>query len=213
MSDAPPAPELPAPSDEAVFAAFWRVIAARGWAGFSMRAVAAEAGLPLAALRRRFASPLALFRAHAAGVDAAVIEGTLEDATSTPRDRLFDVIMRRLDMLQPDAAGVRRLLRELPRDPALALWFAGELPRSMAWMLEAAGLEAGGLRGAARVQGLGLVWLEALRAWQKDESADLTATMAALDRALDRADRAARSLGLGVPQPAETDTEPQPDPV
>jgi AcrR family transcriptional regulator len=213
MSDAPPTPETSAASDEAVLAAFWRVIAGSGWPGFSMRAVAAEAGLPLAELRRRFASPLALFRAHAAAVDAAVIEGTMDDDTSTPRDRLFDVIMRRFDMLQPHAAGVKRLMRDLPRDPALALWFARELPRSMAWMIEAAGLEAGGFKGAARVQGLGLVWLDVLRAWEKDESPDLTATMAALDRALDRADRAARSLGLGAVEPPLRDTETQPDAV
>ncbi|MCU0887955.1 MAG: TetR family transcriptional regulator [Rubritepida sp.] len=200
-------------SDEPIFGAFWRVIAGSGWTGFSMRAVAAEAGVPLAELRRRFPSPLALFRAHAAAVDAAVIEGTLDDETSTARDRLFDVLMRRLDAMQMHRAGILRLLRDLPRDPALALWFAREQPRSMAWMLEAAGLEASGWQGAARVQGLGAVWLATLRAWEKDESADLSATMAALDRALDRADRAARSLGLGRGEDRKDDAEKQPDPV
>lgn len=207
MSDAPPA------SDDMIFGAFWRVIAGSGWRGFSMRAVAAEAGLPLAELRRRFATPLALFRAHAEAVDAAVIEGTVDDETSTARDRLFDVLMRRLDAMQMHRAGILRLLDDLPRDPALALWFAAEQPRSMAWMLEAAGLEASGWQGAARVQGLGAVWLATLNAWRKDESADLSATMAALDRALDRADRAARSLGLGRDEQRKSATEPQADPV
>jgi hypothetical protein len=67
----------------------------------------------------------------------------------------------------------------------------------MAWMLEAARLSASGVKGGLRVQGLGLVWLSTLRAWAGDEGADLSATMAALDRALDQADRAARWLSLG----------------
>lgn len=177
--------------------AFWRVLAGGGWSALTMRAVAAEAGITLAELRARFASPLEMLRAHAAAVDAAVIEGTMEDDTSTARDRLFDVLMRRLDFLQPHRAGVVRLMRDLPRDPFLALWLATEQPRTMRWMLEAAGLEATGPKGALRAHGLGVIWLATLRAWEKDESEDLSATMAALDRALDQADKAARSLGLG----------------
>ena len=54
-----------------------------------------------------------------------------------------------------------------------------------------------GLKGA-RLLGLGLagVWLATIRAWARDDSADMAATMAALDNALDRAERIARSLGL-----------------
>jgi hypothetical protein len=89
-------------------------------------------------------------------------------------------------------------------------------------MLEAAGLEASGPAGLLRVQGLGVVWLAAIRAWDKDETEDLSATMAALDRALDQADRAARMFRLAPPstdasatdsaEPAE-DLPPEADPV
>ena len=195
--------------DDPVLTAFWRVLAGSGWSALTLRAVAAEAGVPLSEIRRRFGCQLGLLRAHAAALDAGVIEGTLDDATSTARDRLFDVLMRRIDLMQADRAGIIRLMRDLPRDPFLALWLATEQPRAMGWMLEAAGLEASGPRGALRAQGLGVVWLATLRAWEKDESADLSATMAALDRALDQADRAARSFGLGREenQPDDTPTD------
>jgi AcrR family transcriptional regulator len=207
MSDLPAEPC----ADTALLAAFWRVLAGTGWEGLTLRAVAAEAGLPLAELRRRFPGPLAFLRAHLAAVEQEVIAGTVEDSTSTARDRLFDVLMRRLDALQPHRAGITRLMRDLPRDPALALWLAAQMPASMAWMLEAAGLEAGGPKGAARAHGLAVVWLAALRAWEKDETQDLSPTMAALDRALDRADKAARSLGLGREEAGETDTPLKPE--
>ena len=194
--------------DPMILSAFWRVLAGSGWHGLTMRAIAAEAGTSLAELRRQAACPLSLLIAHSRAVDAAVLAGTVDDLSSTPRDRLFDVLMRRLDALQPDRAGMVRLLRDLPRAPLLALWLAQRLPGSMAWMLEAAGLDAAGPAGAARAKGLGVVWLAALRAWEKDESEDLSTTMAALDRALDQADRVARWLNMA---PAETSASSEPD--
>ena len=38
------------------------------------------------------------------------------------------------------------------------------------------------------------VWLYALRAWKDDESPDLAGTMSALDKALDQAEKLAKSL-------------------
>jgi ubiquinone biosynthesis protein COQ9 len=201
----------PAP-DQAILSAFWRVLAGSGWHGLTLRAVAAEAGLPLAELCRHFASPLHILAAHQRAVDAAVLEGTVEDLSSTARDRLFDVLMRRLDALQPDRAGVVRLLRDLPRAPLLALWFAPRNAGSMAWMLEAAGLDAAGPMGLLRVQGLVGVWLAALRAWEKDESEDLSATMAALDRALDQADRVARWFRMAPPETLPEEPFPADEP-
>lgn len=201
------------PSDDALLAGFWRALAATGWHGLSMRQVAAEAGTDTATLRRRFASPHEMLLAHGRLVDAAVLAGTVPDPHATPRDRLFDVLMRRLDEMQPHRAGIVRLLGDLPRSPLLALFLAPHLASSMAWMLEAAGLEASGARGAARVQGLVLVWLATVRAWEGDENADLSATMAALDRALDQADRAARWLrldGADAEPPVVAEAEPMP---
>jgi len=79
-------------------------------------------------------------------------------------------------------------LREyLPLRPGLTLMLGAATAGSMAWLLEAAGIPAGGVRGNLRVQGLTAAWLYVMRAWQSDESEDLGGTMAALDRALDRA--------------------------
>jgi ubiquinone biosynthesis protein COQ9 len=60
----------------------------------------------------------------------------------------------------------------------------------MRWLLDAAGVATGGLTGQLRVQGLLAIWLRGLRAWQGDESGDLSTTMAAVDKGLDQALRA-----------------------
>jgi hypothetical protein len=113
--------------------------------------------------------------------------------------------MRRLDVLQTHRAGVLALLRGLPTDPLTAAMLALETLNSMRWLLEAAGLEAHSPLGVVRAEGLMGVWLWTLRAWERDDTEDLSATMAALDAALARAGQIARALpGDGAARVAET---------
>ena len=116
------------------------------------------------------------------------------------RDRLFDLLMRRIDALQAHRAGVLALLRALPADPPTALLLALATRRSMRWMLEAAGIPTRGIHGELRVKGLVAVWLWTIRAWRADDNEDLAATMAALDAALRRAEQAAGWLGWRAPE-------------
>ena len=178
-------------------AGLWRVVARHGWDGLTMRRVSAASGVSLAELRRRCPTPSVLLALHNRVVDQQVLEGTVPDSGDTPRERLFDVLMRRIDALQPHRRGVLRLLDEALADPVLALALFSGLPRSMAWMLEAARIGTDGFAGALRANGLAAVWLYTLRAWARDNTEDLGPTMAALDRALERAEQTARTLGLG----------------
>ena len=67
----------------------------------------------------------------------------------------------------------------------------------MRWTLEAAGLEAEGLIGLARVRVLGLLYLSVLRAWLKDETEDMAATMKALDGRLAQVEQLANTVQRG----------------
>jgi hypothetical protein len=187
---------------------------ALGWSRVTVADAAREAGLPLDRARARFPvracilDKLGLLADQAALVD--------EGSTGTTREKLFDILMRRFDVLQQYRGGVRTVLRGLPFDPALALLLAARTQASMAWMAQAAGLETSGIAGALRVGGLVGVWLQAVRAWERDDSADLSGTMVALDRALDRAASIGRFLGgqtHGVTA-TEADGEPfTPEPI
>jgi hypothetical protein len=126
------------------------------------------------------------------------------------RDRLFDVLMRRLDAMQPNRAGILRFLRDMRRDPSLAALLGPQLSLSMRWMLDAAEIGGEACRRRALALGLVGVWLAAVRAWAEDDSEDLGATMAALDRALDRAEQVARTLRLLPPEAPEPEAEPEP---
>ena len=107
-----------------------------------------------------------------------------------PRERLFDVLMRRLEILAPHRAAVASLLRSAGRNPPLALALNRLAVRSQQWMLTAAGVGASGPRGMVRAQGLALFFTSVLRTWVNDDDPGLARTMAALDRALARGQRA-----------------------
>ena len=68
-------------------------------------------------------------------------------AEEPPRERLFDVLMRRLEALAPYKDAVRSLMRSARRNPGLALALNGMALRSQRWMLTAAGI---GTQRAAR---------------------------------------------------------------
>ena len=110
-------------------------------------------------------------------------------AQEPPRERLFDVLMRRIDALAPHKAAVRSLIRSAGRNPGLALALNGFAVRSQQWMLTAADISAAGPRGMVRAQGLALLFASVLRTWLRDEDPGLARTMSSLDRALARGQR------------------------
>ncbi|MGE3333905.1 MAG: hypothetical protein AB7I36_09690 [Rhodospirillaceae bacterium] len=175
--------------------------AALGWRNVSMSAVAARAGLPLAAAL--IAAPT---RAHLVAkifdrLDARMLDGvTARDDADSVRDRLFEIAMKRFDAMNANREGLCAVVAGARFDPPALGVALCRADRSAAMMLSAAGVSPDGLFGCARIQGLKVVLACALKAWMDDESADLAKTMAALDRALERAESLARFRGFRRPQ-------------
>ncbi len=177
--------------DQRIIDAALDLAAERGWAVVSLADIAAQANLSLPELLDHVSGKRGILEALNERVDQAMIHG--EPLGGQPlRDRLFDVLMRRFDALQPKRDGVVAVLRDAWTDPLLGL--CGSVQRSMALALETAGLSASGLSGCVRVQGVGAVYLYALRGWMQDDSPDMARTMAALDGALRRAETLAASV-------------------
>jgi AcrR family transcriptional regulator len=185
-------PEGPASGErERIIDAALALIPTEGWRRLSLAAIAAEAGLPLVSVYRAFGSKAAILAGFSRRIDEAVLaEPVAADADERPRERLFDLLMRRFDALRPYRPVIEVLRRELPCDPAAALCSGASLLRSMRWMLEAGGVATTGLRGALALKLTTASYLAAMRVFERDDSADLGRTMAALDRALQRIERA-----------------------
>lgn len=164
------------------------LVAKQGWKDTSLNDIAAAAGASLSDLHPDHASKSAVLAAFLRRIDRQVLAGkfTFTDEDS-PRDRLFDVLMRRFDALQPHREAIRRIRGDLMRKPLGAAGLLPALGCSMAWMLTAAELDPDGPVGRAKILGATGVWLKTMAAWIDDDSDDMSATMAALDRNLARA--------------------------
>lgn len=174
------------------------LLAERGWDGLSLLALAERAGVSLLEVHRQLPDRRAILRALSERVDEAMLAiDRAELEGLPPRDKLFELVMRRLDALAPYRAGVARLARDARRDPCVLLPIGCRLDGSLRWMQELAGLRAHGLRARLQRRALMAVYLQALRTWFVDENADLAKTMAELDTLLRRAERLA---GLGEPR-------------
>lgn len=179
------------PANEAALDAFIKLIAEKGFANVALRDVAQAAGLGLAELYRIYPDKVALVAAFMAKIDADVLAGTPteSDPEETARDRLFDAMMRRYDALRPYREALAAIRQAGTRDPMLALAMGPALRRSMAAMLEAASVASEGLSGALRQNGLLAIHVAVSRVYEKDETTDLSRTMAALDSRLKTAER------------------------
>jgi AcrR family transcriptional regulator len=184
-TSARPAPSSDKPARERIVDAFMALLAEKPIEEIGFAEIAAQAGVSLSDLRDAFGSTVAILAAQVKATDRAVLAGRdAELAEEPPRERLFEVLMRRLEVLEPHKAAVRSLLRSASRNPGLAFALNGLAVRSQQWMLTAADIDAGGPRGMLRAQGLALLFAQVLRTWVKDDDPGLARTMAALDRAL-----------------------------
>jgi AcrR family transcriptional regulator len=152
--------------------------------------IAKAAGVSLADLRGEFSSVVDILATHMKDIDRAVLAADASDMGEEPaRERLFDVLMRRLDAHAGHKAAIRSLMRSTVCNPPLALVMNGLAARSMSWMMTAAGISAAGPKGALRAQALTLMYVRVLSVWSNDEDPGLARTMAALDRELARGER------------------------
>lgn len=205
-----------AAGDGDFFKAVMDLAASHGWRRASLSDIAGAAGLSLAGLQAKYSSKAAILSGFADHIDAKVLDGRSDDDGSA-RDRLFDVLMRRFDALNPYKDGLAVLVKEAGGDGLAGVICGGRrLMRSMAWMLESAGIGSAGLAGKLRTKGLAAVYGGTFMTWLRDDTEDMSRTMATLDRNLARAERFA-SMGPGRRRAADGDDAagypPQPGPA
>jgi ubiquinone biosynthesis protein COQ9 len=162
-----------------------QITAERGWENVTFTAIVERAGLSLADLRREFACKSDILKAFQAEVDAEVLAKTkLAMPEQTPRDRLFDLIMTRFEVMAPYKPALGRIHADLCCHPGEAALLVCSTLASQYWMLVGAGAKLDGAGAGLRVTGLAAIYRKVFRVWLDDASPGLDRTMAVLDRKL-----------------------------
>lgn len=184
---APPKSSASGDPRQRLIRAALELAAQQGWRRLSMAEIAATADVSLREAYGLFRSKFAILAAFRRGVDEAVLAGPAPAMNDSPRDRLFDVLMRRLEALHPHRRALGIVLRDSVGDPAVVKGLPG-FWRSISWMVAAAGIPNSGCQGHVTNRLVGALYLSVLPTFFRDESEDLGTTMAALDRRLRQAE-------------------------
>jgi len=169
--------------------------ATQGWRYVTMDEIAKQAAMTLSEVQSLLPTKGALMGLLTRRIDRLVLEQTATDETDeSERERLFDMLMNRFDLLAPYREGIAALLQANLGDPCALLAQLCNVRNSMKLTLQAAGISTAGPFGAIRIKGLCGIYLLAFKTWLKDDSPDMSKTMATLDRLLSQAECIARRL-------------------
>ena len=184
--------------EKRILQAAMSLAAVQGWRDTTMADIADQTEMSLAELWKHFPSKNTILVGIVQVADDAVLRGSDASIEEEPvHDRLFDVIMRRLDALSPYKKGIAAVVNDFRHDPSsLACLAVGPMQQSLRWMLEAARIQPWGIAAPLQQKGLGLVYLAVFRVWLNDDDKDQAKTMAALDKALNRVESILSALRI-----------------
>jgi AcrR family transcriptional regulator len=155
------------------------------WDQITLSMITAKANVSLADLRDHYPSKGAILGGFSKRIDRIVLDGTGDDMLGEPtRERVLDIMMRRLDALAPYKAGLKEIRNAARRDPLMLAALNQLALNSWRYMLAAADIETEDELGILRIQGAALVFVRTLDTWFDDEGEDLARTMAKLDKEL-----------------------------
>ena len=179
-------------------AATWDQLATLTPAALDLDEIARQAEIRPAAARAAAGSVTTLILHQLSRLDRqALLESLadIEDAGEvTIREKILESLMHRFELYAPFKAQIAALDAAARRDPQLGIRLLDSLVQAMRALLWMVGDDLVGLRGEARVRGVAIVAMLVAREWQKDETADLSHTMKAIDARLAEAEEWGRSL-------------------
>ncbi|WP_159714631.1 TetR/AcrR family transcriptional regulator [Geminicoccus flavidas] len=175
------------------------MIATSGWRSFSLVELARELGVPLGEVYRQFPSRAAVLDRLGRRLDQRMLELAAIDLDDmSVRERLFELIMRRFDVMKPYRDVLVRLARESRGDLAVAGVSLGNMTRAVGKIIDAAGIRGPGLLLAHNA--VSLLYLRLVRIWLQDDDPEQARLLAELDKGLARLEEGARRLCRFMPR-------------
>ncbi len=176
--------------DRAVDAAL-ALAADRPWDEITLRAIAEKAQVPFPELYEKAFGKVGVADQLSRRLDRAALATASGEAGADPHDRLFDAVMGRVEAMEPHRAALIAI-----NHSEGAGQVAKRMARTARALLEAAGVDTGGVRGAARLAAMTAVWARVLQVWRDDEGA-LNRTMAEIDKRLKQMRERLKTVGAG----------------
>lgn len=166
------------------------LILEQGWKDLNLDDISRNLSISLAELHRFFPSKRSILEAFFKHVDQQNLDNLESFQTNeAARNRLFSILMTRLDVLKDYKPLILELTQESWKDPCLIIQALPQSFNTFSWLLEASAMDPNGLLGTVRLNIFAVFYGSVILTWLKDDTPDMAPTMAFLDKAIDRLDQ------------------------
>ena len=170
---------------ETIVKALMELANTQDWNAITLPMIAKKAEMSLLEIHENFPSKGAMLSGFAKMIDRKVLTGTTADMQDeSTHERLLDIMMRRLDALEPYKMAIKNIKKHLKYDPLSLFALNAVALNSWRYMLAAADIDTEGHMGGLRVQGMAVLFASSLDTWLNDKTAGNQKTMAILDKKL-----------------------------
>lgn len=153
----------------------------QGWDALTLKDIARKAKIPLKTVEARFSDVWDILKWVLKKLEKDTQDAVKGYLGEDWRDNLMEILMMRFELAQKHREAFAAIPAAALRHPPVVRRFARSFYRTMERMMELAGAPEK-QRNPLFVAGFGAVYVSLVDVWAKDETPDLSKTMAAIDK-------------------------------
>ena len=164
----------------------FNIIEKSGWKSFSLQKLSYAEKIPINEIKIFFKSEITILDEFSKMIDIKVEKSfDYEELTNTSvKDNLFELIMLRLEYMQPYRNALKRIKSSFKSDPFVAKSVAKYVMNSLDFYLELTNAYNDSFLDIFKKKSIFLIYSYIFMIWLEDDSDELSKTMSELDRLL-----------------------------
>ena len=164
----------------------FNIIEKSGWKSFSLQKLSDKEKVPINEIKLFFKSEITILDEFSKMIDIKVEKSfDYDEVTSTSvKDNLFELIMLRLEFMQPYRNALKSIKSSFKSDPLVAKLVAKNVMNSLDFYLELTNAFNDSFLDIFKKKSIFLIYSYIFMIWLEDDSDELSKTMSELDKLL-----------------------------
>ena len=164
----------------------FKIIEESGWKSFSLQKLSYAEKIPINEIKIFFKSEITILDEFSKMINVKVEKSfDYEDITNTSvKDNLFELIMLRLEFMQPYRNALKNIKNSFKSDPLVAKSVAKNVMNSLDFYLELTNAFNDSFLDIFKKKSIFLIYSYIFMIWLEDDSDELSKTMSELDKLL-----------------------------
>ena len=177
------------------------IIEKSGWKSFSLQKLSETEKIPINEIKFFFKSEITILAEFSKMIDIKVEKSfDYEELTNTSvKDNLFELIMLRLEFMQPYRNALKSIKNSFKSDPHVAKSVAKNVMNSLDFYLELTNAFNDSFLDIFKKKSIFLIYSYIFMIWLEDDSDELSKTMSELDRLLTFSEKIALNFKTYTP--------------